>query len=657
MQTNHQDNILWRPSDERVRASNLHHFTTWLAEKTGKDFPTYESLHQFSCDQVGEFWSHVWDYMGVIGDKGKIAVAHPDRMPHANFFPESSLNFAENILQLGGETAEIFFMGEDGRGHKKSHAAIISEVMQMARALESFGVQPGDRVAAFMPNIPETIIAMLATSSIGAVFTSCSPDFGVPGVLDRFGQTTPRVLIACDGYHYAGKKIDTMPKILEMQKNLPSLEKTIIVPFLHPAPAIDNITNGILWGDAIKGRDATPRFTPLPFDQPLFIMYSSGTTGVPKCIVHGAGGVLLKFMVEQRLHCDLKPGDRIFFFSTCGWMMWNWLLGCLHTGAAVCLFDGSPLYPTPAALWDYAEQYEFTHFGTSAKYIDSIKKADYHPGNHHGLKNLRMVLTTGSPLAPESFDFLYQSVKSDMQVASISGGTDILGCFLAGLPTAAVVRGELQSPVLGMAVQAFDDHDKPIASGKGELVCVKPFPSMPVYFWNDDDGKKYHKAYFDKYDNVWYHGDYLEITNHQDGDHGYIIHGRSDATLNPGGVRIGTAEIYRQVEQLPEVLESIVIGQDWQDDVRVVLFVKMKSGATLDDNLKTTIKKTIRDNCSPRHVPAKIIGVVDIPRTKSGKITEIAVRDTVMGRAVNNKEALLNPEALDYFCNLEELKK
>ncbi|MGI9461350.1 MAG: acetoacetate--CoA ligase [Alphaproteobacteria bacterium] len=643
--------ILWQPSEAHIATSNLTDFTKWLSLRTKKKFTNYQSLHDYSCNHIAEFWSYIWDYMKVIGDKGDIAIAHPNRMPKAGFFPDAKLNFAENILRINQNKSNIFFFGEDNKSHHISHTTLLKTTMQIGRALEDYNVAIGDRVAAFMPNIPETIIAMLGSASIGAVFTSCSPDFGVSGVIDRFGQTAPKVLIACDGYRYDGKDINCLPKIADIIKKIPSIEKIIIVPFLNPNPSIQNLPKAILWQDAILAKDSSPHFIKLPFDHPLFIMYSSGTTGVPKCIVHGAGGCLLKFMVEQTLHCDLKPNDRIFFFSTCGWMMWNWLLGCLHSGASICLFDGSPLYPDASLLWDYAEKYRFTHFGTSAKYIDTIKKLGYQPKNHHTLKNLRMILTTGSPLIPESFDFIYDSIKSDLQVASISGGTDILGCFLAGVPNLAVKRGELQAAVLGMAVVALDDKGKSIKIGRGELACTKPFPSMPIYFWNDSDGQKYHKAYFDHYPNIWYHGDYLEIT-----DSGYIIHGRSDATLNPGGVRIGTAEIYRQVEQLPEILESIVIGQDWQRDVRIVLFVKMKHNIELNDDIKNTIKSTIRHHCSPRHVPAKIIAVADIPRTKSGKITELAVRNTVMGQEVKNKDALLNPEALRHFYNLEELK-
>ncbi len=652
------EKILWQPSESQIAASNLHHFSHWLSQQVGKKFSDYASLHQFSCENLEQFWFHFWDYAGVIGSKGAVAVTHPNKMPHAGFFPQATLNFAENILcskKIDRDKTEVFFKGETGKSYKKSHAILLKEAMQLARKLETLGVKPGDRVAAFMPNIPETVVAMLATSSIGAVFTSCSPDFGVAGVLDRFGQTAPKVLIACDGYYYGGKEIDSLPKIADIVSQLPSLLAVVVVPFLHAEPNLSMLAKNkpqvILWGDGLAGQDATPRFTPLPFDHPLFIMYSSGTTGVPKCIVHGAGGTLLKFMVEQTIHCDLKPRDKIFFFSTCGWMMWNWLLGCLHTGASLALFDGSPLYPTPSVLWDYAEEYGFSHFGTSAKYIDSIKKSGYRPMEKHSFPHLRMVLTTGSPLLPESFDFIYEAVKPNIQVASISGGTDILGCFLAGNPTQPVVRGELQCAVLGMAVAAFDDAGQQIKEGRGELACTKPFPSMPIYFWNDADGQKYKQAYFDRYPNVWYHGDFLEIT-----PTGYVIHGRSDATLNPGGVRIGTAEIYRQVEQLPTIVESIVIGQDWQGDTRVVLFVKLQDGVGLDEALINAIKKKIRDNCSPRHVPAKILAVADIPRTKSGKITELAVRDVVMGKEVKNKEALLNPEALLYFKNLPALQ-
>lgn len=655
--------LLWQPNQMRIDAANITRFTSWLEKKTNRHFPHYQSLHDFSCQQLGDFWWHFWDYAGVVGHKGQIAVSNPNLMPltpQAGFFPDARINFAENMLRpndnaIDPDRLAMLFGDERGRKRQKTRRHVIDEVMQLARALESWGVKAGDRVAAFMPNLPETMIAMLATSSIGAIFTSCSPDFGVAGVLDRFGQTAPTVLIACDGYYYAGKDIDSRPRLNDITAQLPTLKKIIMVPFLDETGGALPNNRWVWWADALTGQSTARQFTPLPFDHPLFIMYSSGTTGVPKCIVHGAGGTMLKFMVEHQLHTDLKKDDRLFFFTTCGWMMWNWLLGGIHTGATLCLFDGSPFHPDPAILWRCADDWQCSHFGISAKYIDSLKKSGYEPIKQQQLKNLRMLLTTGSPLSAESFDFIYESIKSDLQVASISGGTDILGCFLAGVPTLPVHRGELQAAVLGMAVEIYDDqndnHPHPLTYGRGELVCTKPFPSMPIYFWNDETGQKYHQAYFARYPHIWYHGDFLERTKT-----GFIIHGRSDATLNPGGVRIGTAEIYRQVEQLPEVIESVAIGQDWQQDVRVVLFVRLQPDQQLTDQLIATIKKRIRDNCSPRHVPAKIIAVADIPRTKSGKITELAVREVVMGQPIKNKEALANPEALDCFRQLKELE-
>jgi len=509
--------------------------------------------------------------------------------------------------------------------------------------------------------MPEAVVGVLATAARGAVWSSCSPDFGVEGVLDRFGQIEPKVLIACDGYHYNGKPIDISDKLAAIASRLPTLRLIIVVSYLGRAKEVVERLNGKLvssqraetWADAVSARASGPvAFTRLPFAHPLYIMFSSGTTGMPKCIVHSAGGTLLKHLCEHRMHCDLRAGDRLFYFTTLGWMMWNWLISGLASGATLLLYDGSPFHPSGSALWDYAETEKATHFGTSAKYVDALKKAGLEPGSTHDLSAMRTLLSTGSPLAPESFDYIYASLKPDLHLASISGGTDICGCFVLGIPTKPVWRGEIQGPGLGMAVEVFDRNGKPAKlHDKGELVCTKPFPSMPIGFWNDADGKKYRNAYFSRFDNIWHHGDFAEWTEHG----GMIIHGRSDATLNPGGVRIGTAEIYRQVEQLEEVQESIVIGQDWEHDVRVVLFVVLKPGLTLDAGLSERIKRQIRTGASPRHVPARVVQVADIPRTKSGKITELAVREVVHGREVNNKEALANPEALELYRNLAEL--
>jgi acetoacetyl-CoA synthetase len=510
--------------------------------------------------------------------------------------------------------------------------------------------------------MPESTVALLGATSIGAVWSSCSPDFGVRGVLDRFGQIEPKVLIACDGYYYAGKTIDIADKLVEVVSQLPSVERVVVVPYIDRADATVQILNSSLtphdreartWAGAVLAREPAPIvFKRLPFSHPIYILFSSGTTGAPKCIVHSAGGALLEHLSEQQLHSDLKPGDRLFYFTTLGWMMWNWLVSGLASGATLLLYDGSPFHPSGNILWDYAQRDHCTHFGTSAKYIDALKKAGLRPRETHNLSTVRCLLSTGSPLAPDSFDYVYQSIKPDVHLASISGGTDIAGCFVLGVPTEPVWRGEIQGPALGMAVDVFDEEGKPTRSGKGELVCTRPFPSMPVGFWNDPHGKKYQNAYFSRFENIWHHGDFAEWTQHG----GIIIHGRSDATLNPGGVRIGTAEIYRQVEQLPEVAESIVIGQEWDHDVRVVLFVVLKQGLTLDDALRDRIKKQIRSGASPRHVPAKIIQVADIPRTKSGKITELAVREVVHRREVKNKDVLANPEALELYRAIPELQ-
>ena len=655
---------LWTPGESRIAQSNLAAFCSWISAHTGRPLSGYHELHGFSTDYPAEFWSAIWDFAGVVGDKGLPPfLADADKMPGAVFFPAARLNFAENLLRHRGTGTALVFWGENKVKRRLNWDELRAQVGQTAAALREAGVEPGDRVAGMLPNMPEGIVGVLAAASIGAVWSSCSPDFGVQGVLDRFGQIEPKVLIASDGYYYNGKAIDIADKLSQIASKLPSVKAIMIVPYLGREQAVvQGLNTGLIhsgrraqtWGDAVLARTPAPsQFERMPFAHPLYVMFSSGTTGMPKCIVHSAGGTLLKHLTEQRMHSDLKEGDRLFYFTTLGWMMWNWLVSGLASGATLLLYDGSPFHPDGNILWDYAQAEEATHFGTSAKYIDALKKAELAPARTHDLSSMRTMLSTGSPLVPESFDYIYDDIKRDLHLASISGGTDICGCFVLGIPVKPVYRGEIQGPALGLAVDVFDETGKSVAHGKGELVCTKPFPSMPVGFWNDADGKKYHAAYFGRFPNIWHHGDFAEWTEHG----GMIIHGRSDATLNPGGVRIGTAEIYRQVEQLEEVQESIVIGQDWDRDVRVVLFVVLKPGFKLDDDLRERIKRQIRVGASPRHVPARIVQVADIPRTKSGKITELAVRDVVHGREVKNKEALANPEALELYRGIGELAR
>jgi acetoacetyl-CoA synthetase len=573
-------------------------------------------------------------------------------MPGARFFPDVRINFAENLLRGDREGDAIVFWGEDKVKRRLTHRELREAVSRMQQALVKAGLKEGDRVAAFMPNMPETVIAMLATTSLGGTFTSCSPDFGVQGVLDRFGQVEPTVLFACDGYFYNGKTVDTLPRIAEIVKSLPTVKRVVVVPYVGSSSALP--PRGVRIDDFVapfKAKEIS--YHRVPFNSPLYILYSSGTTGVPKCIVHGVGGVLLMHLKEFLLHCDVKPGDRVFYFTTCGWMMWNWLVSGLAAGATLLLYDGSPFMGRGNILFDYADAEGMTHFGTSAKFIDAAAKAGVDPAKTHQLDKLRAILSTGSPLAPEGFDYVYAHVKKDVCLSSVSGGTDLVACFAGGCPTLPVWRGELQCRMLAMAVDVFDDEGHPMPVGqKGELVCTKPFPTMPLGFWADPDGTKYRAAYYERFPNVWRHGDWSEVTKHG----GMIIYGRSDAVLNPGGVRIGTAEIYRQVEKLDEVFESIVIGQDWQGDVRVVLFVRLREGMTLDADLAKRIKETIRANTTPRHVPSVILQVADIPRTKSNKIVELAVRAVVHGQPVKNVEALANPEALEHFRDRAELR-
>ena len=609
----------------------------------------------YSVEQPEAFWSALWDFCAVKAEtRGERVLIDRDSMPGARFFPEARLNYAENLLRRSDAADALIFRGEDKVQRRMSWAELNQAVARLHRAFRAAGVEAGDRICAIVPNMPEAITCFLAAASIGAIWSSCSPDFGERGILDRFGQIAPKLLITCDGYYYAGKTIRMAEKIGNVLKELPSVERALVIDYIGEAEAVAGLLpRGETLAHVMEAHSAEPiAFAQLPFDHPLYILYSSGTTGIPKCIVHSAGGILLKHLSEHVLNTDTKPSDRLFYFSTCGWMMWNWLVSGLAAGATLLLYDGSPFHPSERALFDYADAEGMTIFGTSAKYIDAVKKSGLRPKETHRLSALRAMLSTGSPLSAESFDFVYSGIKHDMQLASISGGTDICGCFVGGNPLSPVWRGEIQGPMLGIAVDVYDETGHPLRGEKGELVCVRPFPSMPVMFWNDPDGAKYHNAYFARFPGIWCHGDFAEITEHG----GMIIHGRSDATLNPGGVRIGTAEIYAQVEQVPEVIEALAIGQDWDNDVRVVLFVRLKAGAVLDEALVARIRKQIREGASPRHVPAKIVSVADIPRTKSGKITELAVRDVVHGRQVKNKEALANPDALDLYRDLPDLR-
>ena len=640
---------MWKPSVEQIERSQMFEFKEFINTRHGLNLGSYQDLHEWSVDNIHEFWASAWEFFDIIHTQPYTQVVDDvSEMPGAKWFTGARLNFAENLLRRRDDKTALIFKGESQLVRKLTYAELYSEVAKTATALRTAGVEKGDRVAGFVPNMPESIIAMLATTSIGAIWSSSSPDFGIKGVLDRFSQIEPKVLFAANGYFYNGKFHDSLEKLKGILHDLPSVEKVVVIPYSDEDSDIRTISNSILFSDFIDNDEEEIEFEQLPFDHPLYIMYSSGTTGLPKSIVHGAGGTLLQHLKELQLHCDLREQDTIFYFTTCGWMMWNWLVSSLAAGASLVLYDGAPFFPDANAMWKMAEELGITVFGTSAKFIAASEAAGNKPISTNDLSNVRLILSTGSPLMEENFDYIYRDVKKDVQLASISGGTDIVSCFAGGSPMLPVYRGELQCSGLAMDVDAFDHKGKSSRNAKGELVCKKAFPSMPIYFWNDPDGQKYHNAYFDKFENIWYHGDYIEINDHG----GVTIFGRSDATLNPGGVRIGTAEIYRVVEQMAEVADSLVVGVQSDGDELVALFLKMDEGAILNDNLINQIKSSIRANCSPRHVPSIIKSVEDIPYTISGKKVELAVKKIIHGEEVTNKDALANPEALECFKDI-----
>jgi acetoacetyl-CoA synthetase len=645
---------LWQPSEKRIKQTHMYRFMQLINERFGFSFTQYEELYQWSIDNIPEFWAVMWDFAPVIYSESYVEVVDDlFKMPGAKWFSGAKLNFAQNLLRYKDSHTALIFKSESGESRKLNYAELYDQVARLAVSLKELGVKPGDRIAGFMPNMPEAIIAMLAAAGIGAVWSSCSPDFGIKGVLDRFGQIQPKVLFTADGYFFKGKKIDSLDRVSQILKKIPSVKTVVVTPYTDPNPDFRQIPDAVLFNDFKSSKNGLETdFEQLPFDHPLYIMYSSGTTGLPKCMVQSAGGILIHHLKELMLHTDLKRKDTIFYFTTCGWMMWNWLASSLAVGATLVLFDGNPFYPDSGALWKMAQDLKISIFGTSAGYIAALQSAEEKPGKKFDLSNLRTILSTGSPLSKEGFEFVYKEIKSDLQLASISGGTDLNGCFALGNPMGPVYSGELQCRGLAMKVEAYDENGKSVINRQGELVCSAPFPSMPIYFWDDPDGKKYHSAYFDVYPGVWRHGDFIEINDRG----GVTIYGRSDATLNPGGVRIGTAEIYRQMELLPEIEDSLVVGQNWKNDVRVVLFVKLSKGFELNDELREKIRNTIRINTSPRHVPSKIIEIADIPYTLNMKKVELAVKKVIHNEPVLNKDALRNPEALAYYEKIDELK-
>jgi len=643
-------NILWNPPEPSK--TKMAQFMYRVNQVYGLDMNSYDELFNWSVNHIPDFWGQIWDYAEIKHSiPYSTIVDDVTKMPGAKWFAGAKLNFSENLLRYRDEQQAIVFKGEGQPIRSMTYSELFSEVEKLAHSLRELGIQKGDRIAGFMPNMPEAVIAMLATVSIGAIWSSSSPDFGIKGVLDRFSQIRPRIIFSANGYYYNGKEFDTLAKLKGILNDLPSVEKVVIVEYLKSGFNVKDIGNAVLYQDFIASDPEPLVFDQLPFDHPLYILYSSGTTGLPKSIVHGAGGTLLQHMKELHLHCDLKRADTIFYFTTCGWMMWNWLVSSLAVGATVVLYDGFPFYPDKNAMWDMVDELGITVFGTSAKFIDACNDANVRPGENSDFSNLRAILSTGSPLVDENFDYIYEHIKSDILLGSISGGTDIISCFAAANPMLPVYRGELQCRGLAMDVHAYSPAGQSMINQKGELVCKSPFPSMPIYFWNDENGSKYQKAYFDHYPGVWRHGDFIELNEYG----GIRIFGRSDATLNPGGVRIGTAEIYRVVESFSAIEDSLVIGQEWQGDQRVILFLKIKNQGSLSDDLSIRIKTAIRSNCSPRHVPEKILAIADIPYTINGKKVEIAVKKIIQGEDVTNQDALANPESLEYFKNIPEL--